>query len=45
MDETYEVPGMEPEEIPFEETYNKHYLKTREDGAIVDAWSDGPLIM
>lgn len=25
------------------EFYNKHYLKTREDGAIVDAWSDGPL--
>lgn len=23
--------------------YNKHYLKTREDGAIIDAWSDGPL--
>lgn len=25
------------------EFYNKHYLKTREDGAITDAWSDGPL--
>lgn len=22
--------------------YNKYYLKTREDGAITDAWSDGP---
>ncbi len=25
------------------EYYNKHYLKTRDDGAIVDAWSDGSL--
>ena len=25
------------------EFYNKHYLKTREDGAITDAFSDGPL--
>ena len=24
------------------ELYNRHYLKTREDGAIVDAFSDGP---
>lgn len=23
--------------------YNKHYIKTRSDGAIIDAWSDGPL--
>lgn len=23
--------------------YNKHYLKTREDGCITDAFSDGPL--
>lgn len=22
--------------------YNKHYIKIREDGAITDAWSDGP---
>lgn len=22
--------------------YNKHYLKTREDGCIIDAFSDGP---
>ena len=22
--------------------YNRHYIKTREDGAITDAWSDGP---
>ena len=22
--------------------YNKHYLTTREDGAIIDGWSDGP---
>lgn len=25
------------------EFYNKHYLKTREDRAITEAWSDGPL--
>lgn len=25
------------------EFYNKYFLKTREDGAIIDAWSDGPL--
>lgn len=25
------------------EFFNRCYLKTREDGAIVDAWSDGPL--
>ena len=23
--------------------YNRHYIKTREDGAVTDAWSDGPL--
>lgn len=22
--------------------YNKHYIKTREDGAIINGWSDGP---
>lgn len=25
-----------------EEFYNTYYLRTREDGAIIDAWSDGP---
>ena len=25
-----------------EETYNNHYITTRPDGAITDAWSDGP---
>lgn len=25
-----------------EEFYNKHYISTRPDGAITDAWSDGP---
>lgn len=25
-----------------EEIYNKHYISIREDGAIIDAWSDGP---
>lgn len=24
------------------EYFNRYYLKTREDGCIVDAWSDGP---
>lgn len=24
------------------EFYNRHYIRTREDGAIVDVWSDGP---
>lgn len=26
----------------YEEFYNKHYIATRPDSAIVDAWSDGP---
>lgn len=42
MDEYFEIPEMKPEEIPAEEFYNNYYLETREDGAIVDAWSDGP---
>ena len=25
-----------------EEFYNRHYITTRPDGAITDAWSDGP---
>lgn len=25
-----------------EEFYNKHYISTRSDGAIINAWSDGP---
>ena len=25
-----------------DEIYNKHYIKTRADGAIIDAFSDGP---
>lgn len=25
-----------------EEFYNKHYITVRQDGAITDAWSDGP---
>lgn len=25
-----------------DEFYNKHYIKTRADGAIIDYWSDGP---
>ena len=25
-----------------EEFYNRHYITTRPDGAIIDAWSDGP---
>lgn len=24
------------------EAYNRHYITTRSDGAITDAWSDGP---
>lgn len=33
------------EMIPYEEVklfYNRHSIKVREDGAIIDAWSDGP---
>ena len=26
-----------------DEFYNKYYIRTREDGCIVDGWSDGPL--
>lgn len=26
----------------YEEFYNRHYVTTRPDGAITDAWSDGP---
>lgn len=26
----------------FEEVYNRHYIAIRHDGAITDAWSDGP---
>lgn len=26
----------------YEEIYNKHYIKTRADGSIIDYWSDGP---
>ena len=25
-----------------DEFYNKHYIKTRADGAIIDCWSNGP---
>ena len=25
-----------------DEFYNKHYIKTRDDGAIIDCWSNGP---
>lgn len=25
-----------------EEFYNRHYIATRQDGAIIDGWSDGP---
>jgi hypothetical protein len=25
-----------------DEYYNKHYIKTRDDGAIIDRWSNGP---
>lgn len=25
-----------------EEYFNKHYIRTRSDGAIIDGWSDGP---
>jgi len=25
-----------------DEFYNKHYIKTRDDDAIIDCWSDGP---
>ena len=25
-----------------DEFYNKHYIKTRDDGAIINYWSDGP---
>jgi len=25
-----------------DEYYNKHYIKTRDDGAIIDCWSNGP---
>ena len=30
------------ETFPVEEFYNRHYITTRSDGAIIDAWSDGP---
>ena len=26
----------------YEEFYNKHYITVHSDGAIIDAWSDGP---
>ena len=26
----------------YEEFYNRHYITTRQDGAIIDGWSDGP---
>ena len=25
-----------------DEFYNKHYIRTRVDGAVIDCWSDGP---
>ena len=28
--------------MEFVEFYNKHYITTRQDGAITGAWSDGP---
>lgn len=39
--ECEEIPTDE-EEIEFEGIYNRHYIKIREDGALTDAWSDGP---
>lgn len=28
--------------MEYPEFYNRHYIRTREDGAITDGWSDGP---
>lgn len=30
------------EEYEIDESYNRHYITIRPDGAIADAWSDGP---
>lgn len=43
--EFYDVAPYEDDVVPYEEEaplYNRHYITTRTDGAIIDAWSDGP---
>ena len=44
MDEEFFDTGFE-EAVPYEEDesfYNRHYIIMRQDGVIIDAWSDGP---